>query len=122
MTGRRQRLAAEEAALIRQLARLVASRATDEGMPAGVYEKAQADMLTRLEGVQAALREAEQAGSANTGEYLPVVAGLLEEWATFAPAEKREMLCTVIRRVEVHRTGYRKPPRVRIVPVWETGR
>jgi DNA invertase Pin-like site-specific DNA recombinase len=120
--GQRQRLATEEAALIRQLARLVASRASDEGMPAEVYEKAQADALSRLEAVRAALREAEQAENANTGEYLPVVIGLLEEWGTFTPAEKREILSAVITRVEVHRTGYRKPPRVKIVPVWEMGR
>lgn len=117
--GQRQRLAAEEAALIRQLARLVADRASDQGIPDEVYGKAQRDALSRLETVRGALEEATRAADANTGEYLPVVAGLLEEWDTFTVAQKREMLSAVIRRVEIHRTGYRKPPRVRIVPMWE---
>jgi DNA invertase Pin-like site-specific DNA recombinase len=114
-------LAKQEATLQRQLARLMTRWASDEQMEEAAYELARKPLLASLEDVRARMAAATRAQNANTGAWQPVVVGLLAEWPTFSPARRREMLSHMVARVEVHRTGRGKPPRLRIVPVWEDG-
>jgi site-specific DNA recombinase len=117
--GERARLAAAETKLVNRLARLVTQQADDDDAPAGVYEKARADTVTELEDVRAKLAASARDETANSSAYIPVVAGLLAEWGTFPPGRRRVMLGHLIREIRVHKTGYRKPPRIQVVPVWE---
>ena len=116
-----EQLAKREAVLQRKLARLMARWAADESMEPEAYEMARKPLTGDLEAVRAAMRDAEGARKANVGEFVPVAAGLLETWPLLPPSRKRELLASMIARVEVHRTGARKPARLVIVPVWEAG-
>jgi DNA invertase Pin-like site-specific DNA recombinase len=117
-SGQVARFAAEETRARNALARLLANRALDPDTPARAYEEARAGLMARLEAAQARVRQARDAESANAGAAVPVARPLMEEWDTFTAAERREGLGKLIRRIDVHRTGYRKPPRIEIVPVW----
>jgi DNA invertase Pin-like site-specific DNA recombinase len=112
-------LAKQEAALQRQLARLMTRWVNDEQAEEAAYELARKPLLASLEDVRARMAAATRAQAANTGTWQPVVAGLIAEWRTFSPARRREMLGHMIARIEVHRTGRGKPARIVIVPVWE---
>ena len=114
-------LAKREAVLQRKLARLMTRWANDESMEPEAYEMARKPLTDDLEAVRAAMRDAEGARKANVGEFVPIAAGLLETWPRLPPSRKRELLASMIARVEVHRTGARKPARLVIVPVWEAG-
>jgi hypothetical protein len=113
-------LAEQEASLQRRLARLMARWADDGQMEPEAYELARKPLLERLGTVREQMQAARRAETANTGPYVPVAAGLLDEWDTFPPAQRRELLSRLIRRVEVYRTKPRQPAAIRIVPVWET--
>ena len=112
-------LARQEAALEKQLARLMRRWAADEHAEPRAYEIARKGIEEDLEAVRGRMRDAQRARAANAGAYQPVVTGLIGGWPTFPPARRRELLGHLIARIEVHRTGARKPPRLEIVPVWE---
>jgi DNA invertase Pin-like site-specific DNA recombinase len=115
------RWAGEEKRHKAALARLLARQALDEDSPADAYDDARRDLTRRLEAARARLAEARAAESRNTAPFLPVAAGLLAEWRTLSPGSRREMLKALIARVEVHKTGLRQPPVIKIIPVWEDG-
>src|SRR5262249_31901370 len=117
--GDAARQAAEETRLRGALARLLARQALDEDSPADAYDAARADLLGRREAARERLASARAAEARTGAPFIPVAAGLLQEWDTFPPAGRRELLSRLIARIEVHKTGYRKPPRLVIVPVWE---
>jgi len=112
------RLRAQETKLVNRIATLLARQADDTSTPREAYEKARADAVAELGEVRAQLAAVTTAEATNTGEYLPVAVGLVEEWHTFPAGVRRTMLKTLIREVVVHKTGFRQPPRIEIVPVW----
>jgi DNA invertase Pin-like site-specific DNA recombinase len=111
-------LAQDEARLQRRLARLMTRWANDDHMEETAYNMARAPIEADLARVRERVREAGQAERRNTGAYVPVAVGLLQEWHTLSPASRRHILGALITRIEVHKTGPRQPPRIRIVPVW----
>ena len=112
-------LARQEAALERQLARLMRRWAADEHAEPKAYDIARKGIEEDLEAVRGRMRDARRARAANAGAYQPVMVGLIEGWPTFPPGRRRELLGHLIARIEVHRTGARKPARLEIIPVWE---
>lgn len=112
-------LAAEETRIRKAIARLLEQQAFDEETPAEAYDGTRRKLLADLEAIQARRQAARAAESRNAGAFLPFVVSLLEEWDTFPPAARREGLGKLIDRVVVHHTGFRQPPRIEIVPVWE---
>jgi hypothetical protein len=114
----RQQLIRDLARIDKALGRLARQRAVEEDMPEAAYEAAKADLLASRAAAEAALEAAADAEDVNTGEYLPVIRCLREEWDLLPAARLRDMLALLIRRVEVHRTAPRKPARIEIIPVW----
>ena len=114
----RKRLEDTVASHDRALARLVLRSVSDERMPASVYDVARDKLLAGRAVAESALAAASRTEAANSGDFLPVVRSLAEEWELMPPGRRREMLGAVIRQVRIHRTGYRKPPRIEIIPVW----
>jgi DNA invertase Pin-like site-specific DNA recombinase len=118
----RERIARDMLALDKALVRLTKDRALrPDDMPDAIYESTRQELLDERKELEAALEEASEEEHANTGEYLPVIRTLLEEWDTIAVSRKRDLLATLIHEVRVYRTGVRTPPRVLITPVWESG-
>ena len=112
-------LTAQKAALERQLARLMTRWARDECAEEAAYQKARAPLLDGLAAVRAGMAAATRAGKVNATAWRPIAAGLLASWPVLSPGRRRQMLGELIARIEVHRTGRGRPPRIVIVPVWE---
>ena len=102
------------------LSRLVRQRALDEDMPDQVFESARKELLDERSGVTEALETASEDESRNTGDFLPLVVRVMEEWDFLPPARLRDLLATLIDRVEIHRTGSRRPGRIEVIPVWDS--
>ena len=103
--GDAERIAAELAAADRKLARLAVLAAESDALPASAWEdaardaRAERDMLGKQ--LAAATREAAGASS----DPLPVITGILNDWDVLPAAALNQMLRTVIRYVQVRRTG-----------------
>jgi site-specific DNA recombinase len=88
------------------LRRLAVQKAVDgDKIPTEVYDGARDELLARRDALQERVRQTQGQAQANAADFLPVSQSLLTEWDTITPAQLQRLLATMIRRVEVSRSG-----------------
>lgn len=120
-----ERIEGDLARIDRALVRLKKLRAMDEDDD----EQAEREYLTardELRAERAALEERLAAAKEpprppEPGDYGPTIRALVDGWEILTPPERRNMLASVVRTIRVHREGFRRDPRVEVVPAWFIG-
>jgi DNA invertase Pin-like site-specific DNA recombinase len=93
---------------------------TDGTVPDAAYTAARDQLATQREELQARARDAERDARLLDGPVMPVVFDLLERWDEMPVAGRRELLRTLIRKVEVQRPERRGDlVTVHIHPAWD---
>ncbi len=109
------RLARRAAALTQQLDKLTQGWA--EGLvPDDTYQRTRDRLAVERDELDQAIKVAEVQQQDSAEPVRAAAVGLLAEWDTLAVAERRELLCRLIERVEVAPAAQREGSRVRIVP------
>ncbi|WP_460871866.1 recombinase family protein, partial [Nocardioides pakistanensis] len=96
-----ERLAREVARVDEALQRLVVQRAESPQLPASVFDAALGELGERRAGLVGALEEAQRAERAAVSDPAAVARGLLEDWWTAPVEHRRELLRSLVDRVEV---------------------
>lgn len=111
-----ERLAREVARVDEALQRLLVQRAESPDLPGSVFEAAIDELSTRRAGLVAALEEAQRVERGSVSDPAAVARGLLESWDTRPVEHRREVLRSLVARVDVL-TG-RPRASVDVVPTW----
>lgn len=98
----RARLVREQLRLEKALARLVVQRAKDDGMPESAYVAAREELLSEQRAIEQQLSQL-AAEEHDLGTPVLQLRGLLRDWETLAPADRRDLLARFVARVEVSR-------------------